>query len=293
MTFFLQLLAQGVVMGLVYALIGQGLNVTFWTIKVLNFAHGALMMAAVFIALSLVSAGLPIWLAFVGAVVCIGLLGVAIELVAVRPVVRKPGGLGWIVATIGAAIVLQEVAAALYGPQARAAPAVLFDQTDFLSVGEVSVSLQLLFAAGVAAVILVAFELLVRFTSWGAVLRATSFDRDLAVLHGVRVQAVVSASFLVSAMLAAVAGLLMAPVTGISPAFGFSLMLSGFAAIVMGGVGTSVGAIVGGLTVGITELMVGGYLGSSSQRAVAFVALVLILMIRPAGLFGTYRAQKV
>lgn len=127
MTFFLQLFTQGIVIGLVYALIGQGLNVTFWTIKVVNFAHGSLMMSAVFASLSLGALGIPAWMSFFLALAVVGTIGVLIELVAVRPVVKKPGGLGWMVATIGAAIVLQEIATAIYGPQARAAPAVLFD----------------------------------------------------------------------------------------------------------------------------------------------------------------------
>lgn len=293
MEFFLQLLAQGIVIGLVYALVGQGLNVTFWTIRVVNFAHGALMMVAVFIAISAHDAGVPVALALMISLVGVGMLGVLLEWVAVRPVVRSPGGLGWIVATIGAAIVLQEIATAIYGPQARAALIILFDASDFLRMGEVSLSLQLVFAASVAACVLLGFHVALRYTTWGAILRAVSFDRDLATLQGVPVQAVVMISFFVSAALAGMAGLLLAPVTGISPSFGFALMLSGFAAIVVGGVGSSIGAVVGGLIVGVTELMVGGYIGSSSQRSVAFIVLVLILMLRPTGLFGTARAVKV
>jgi branched-chain amino acid transport system permease protein len=142
-------------------------------------------------------------------------------------------------------------------------------------------------------VVLLTFQTILRITAWGAVLRATCYDRDLALLQGVRVQMVVSASFFISAALAGIAGLLLAPVTGISPTFGFGLMLSGFTAIVVGGVGSSVGALVGGLTVGITELAVGGYVGSSWQHVVSLVVLIAILMFRPSGLFGTHRRVKV
>ena len=292
MEFFFQLLMQGVVIGLVYALIGQGLNVTFWTIGVVNFAHGALMMVTVFAALSVYGAGLPVGVAMVSALIFAGTLGMVLERVAVRPVIKRPGGLGWIVATIGAAIVIQEIAGAIYGPQARAALPIIFEATDFLRIGEVGLSMQLLLAAGIAACILLAFHIILRYTAWGSTLRAVSFDRDLATLQGVHTQRVVAISFFISAALAGVAGLLLAPVTGISPSFGFALMLSGFAAIVVGGVGSPVGAIVGGLVVGVTELLVGGYIGSSSQRAVAFVILVVILMFRPTGLFGESRMVK-
>ncbi len=293
MEFFLQLFAQGIVVGLVYALVGQGLNVTFWTMRVVNFAHGSLMMIAVFVELSAFNRGLPVLPALLVAVLVVGLLGILLERIAIRPVVRRPSGLGWIVATIGAAIVLQETATILYGPQARAAPDIVFGPVDFLQLGEVSISLQLLLAAAVAVVVLLAFQIVLRFTAWGAVLRATSYDRDLALLQGVRVQAVISASFFISAALAGIAGMLLAPVTGISPSFGFSLMLSGFTAIVVGGVGSSLGALFGGLTVGVTELLVGGYIGSQSQHMIVLVVLIAILMFRPTGLFGTQRAVKV
>lgn len=293
MNFFLQLLLQGLALGAVYALVGQGLNVTYWTLKVVNFAHGAFLMIAVFIALSAWSAGLPIGLAIVLAVLAVSLMGVLVERVAVRPVIKRPGGLGWVVATLGAAIVIEAIADHIYGPQVRRFPGIIFQPTDYVSILGVRMSLQLLLVAFVTLVVLALFELIIRHTSWGMILQATSFDAESARLRGIRVEAVVTISFAVSAALAALAGIFIAPVTGISPAFGFALLLNGFAAVVVGGIGSSIGALIGGLTVGVAELMVGGYISTAAQSAVAFLMLILILMVRPAGLFGKREALKV
>jgi branched-chain amino acid transport system permease protein len=292
-SFFLQLLLQGLALGAVYALVGQGLNVTFWTLRVVNFAHGAFLMIAVFLALSAWSSGIPLGVAILLAVVAVALMGALLERVAVRPVIKHASGLGWIVATLGAAIVIEAIADHIYGPQVRSFPGIIFGASDYADIFGVRMSLQLLLVAGVALVVLALFELIVRRTSWGMVLQATSFDSESARLRGIRVEAVVTTSFVISAALAALAGILIAPVTGISPAFGFALLLNGFAAVVVGGVGSSVGTLFGGLTVGVAELMVGGYISTAAQSAVAFTVLILILMVRPSGLFGKREALKV
>lgn len=293
MDFFLQLLLQGVALGTVYALVGQGLNVTFWTMRIVNFAHGSFLMIAVFLALSAAQAGLPLAVALIIGVASVALLGGMLERVAVRPVLRHAGSLGWIVTTLGAAIVIQAIASEVYGPQARAFPAIVFGAGDVMEIAGVRLSLQLLLVAGVALVVLGLFELLVRGTTWGMVLQATSYDPESAQLRGINVQRVMTSSFVISGALAGLAGVLMAPITGVSPGFGFVLMLNGFAAAVVGGMGSSVGTLVGGISVGVAELLVGGYISTSAQNAVAFAVLVAILMLRPAGLFGTREVQKV
>ena len=293
MSFFLQLLLQGVALGTVYALVGQGLNVTFWTMRIVNFAHGSFLMIGVFLALSAVRAGVPLAAALLLGIAAVAALGVALERLAVRPVLRHAGGLGWIVATLGAAIVIQAVASEVYGPQARAFPDVVFGPGDFVRIAGVQMSLQLLLVAGVALAVLGLFELLIRRTSWGMVLQAVSHDPESARLRGIKVETVVTTSFAISGALAGLAGVLIAPITGISPGFGFLLMLNGFAAAVVGGMGSSAGTLIGGVAVGVAELLVGGYLSTSAQSAVAFAVLVGILMVRPSGLFGTREVQKV
>lgn len=293
MNFFLQLLMQGIALGTVYALVGQGLNVTFWTLRVVNFAHGAFLMIGVFLALSAVRAGLPLVFALLTGVGCVAVLGALLERVAVRPVLRQTGSMGWIVSTLGAAIVIQGIAGLVYGPQVQSFPGIIFQPSDVVSVAGIRMSLQLLLLAGVALVVLGLFEIIVRRTIWGMVLQATSYDAESARLRGIRVEAVITTSFVISAALAALGGVLIAPITGISPDFGFALLLSGFAAAVVGGMGSSLGTLIGGVTVGVAELLVGGYVSTSAQSAVAFVILIGILMIRPRGLFGKPELVKV
>jgi branched-chain amino acid transport system permease protein len=175
-SFFLQLLLQGLALGAVYALVGQGLNVTFWTLRVVNFAHGAFLMIAVFLALSAWEAGIPLGFAILVAVIAVAVMGAVLERVAVRPVIKHASGLGWIVATLGAAIVIEALADHIYGPQVRSFPGIIFGPSDFVNVFGVRMSLQLLLVAGVALVVLALFELVVRRTSWGMVLQATSYD---------------------------------------------------------------------------------------------------------------------
>lgn len=293
MSFFLQLLLQGVALGTLYALVGQGLNVTYWTVRVVNFAHGAFLMIAVYLALTAIQSGLPLGVALPIGIVAVAVLGVVLERVAIRPVLRHTGGLGWIVATLGAGIVVQAVAAEAYGAQARAFPPVIFAADDYLHLGDLRLSLQLLLVTIVALIVLGAFELTVRRTRWGMVLQATSYDAESARLRGIRVETVITTSFAISGALAGLAGVLVAPITGVSPSFGFLLMVNGFAAAVIGGMGSSIGTLVGGIAVGVTELMVGGYLSTSAQSAVAFAFLVAVLMVRPTGLFGVREVQKV
>lgn len=293
MNFFLQLLLQGMALGTVYALVGQGLNVTFWTLRVINFAHGAFLMIAVFFTLSAFQAGVPLGLALLIGVGCVAALGAVLERVAIRPVLKHAGGLGWIVSTLGAAIVIEGIAGYVYGPQVQSFPGIIFQPGDFLSVAGIRMSLQLLLLAGVALVVLGLFEILVRRTFWGMVLQATSYDAESARLRGIRVEAVITTSFVISAGLAALGGVLIAPITGVSPDIGFALLLKGFAAAVVGGMGSSLGTLIGGITVGVAELLVGGYVSTSAQSSVAFVILIGILMVRPAGLFGKREVVKV
>ena len=293
MIFFMQLLLQGLALGTAYALVGQGLNVTIWTARVVNFAHGSFLMIAVFVALSTWQAGVPLAIALLVGIGSVALLGALLERIAVRPVLRYAGGMGSIVATLGAAIVLEAIAEHVYGPQNRSFPGLFFGPGDVLEVAGVRMSLQLALVALVALTVLVAFEVIVRFTSWGMVLRATSHDADLAQLRGIRVSRVITMSFVISAALGGLAGVLVAPITGVSPAFGFTLLLNGFAAVVVGGMGSSTGTLLGGLIVGVAELLVGGYISTSAQNAVAFLVLIGILMVRPTGIFGRAEVVKV
>ncbi len=293
MDFFLQLLFAGIAQGAIYALIAYGFNVTYWTLKVVNFAHGSCLMIAVMLSLTVHRAGLPIALAMVCGIAATALLVAVLERIAVRPAMERGGGMGWVVSTLGAAVVLQALASLIWGTQAMAFPPFLFESTDYVEIAGVQVSLQLVLVCVAALAVMLGMEAMVRFSIWGKVLRAAAFDPESARLRGIPVRRVVVLSFVVSGALAGLAGVLVAPISGIEPAFGLNLMIKGFAAAVVGGLGSSVGALAGGLVVGIIELFVGGYISSAWRNGVVFMLLLMTLMMRPQGVLGRKTVVKV
>ena len=293
MNFFLQLLFAGISQGAVYALIAYGFNVTYWTLKVVNFAHGSCLMISVMLSLAAYRLGLPIVVAMLCGILATGVMVGFLERIAVRPVLNRASGMGWVVSTLGAGIVLQALATLIWGTQAMAFPPFLFESTDYVTLLGVQLSLQLVLICVAALLVMLGLETLVRRTIWGKVLRAAAFDQESARLRGIPVQRVVTASFIVSGVLAGLAGVLIAPISGIDPGFGLNLMIKGFVAAVVGGLGSSLGAMVGGLAVGVIELFVGGYISTAWRNGVVFVLLLLVLMIHPQGLLGRKPTVKV
>jgi branched-chain amino acid transport system permease protein len=293
MNFFFTLLVTGVCTGLGYALVAQGLNVTFWTVKVANFAHGGFLMVAAFLLVQLTNDGWPIGLAIVAALLAVGVLSVVIERIAVRPVLRTGGSAGWIVSTLGAYIVMQGVATLIFGTDLRPVPSLVFDSSDTFELFGIRVAAQAVFLALVAVVVLLALEALMRWSTTGVILRSIASDPDLARVKGVNVESMVTLSFFLGGLLGGVAGLVIAPMTGVSSGFGFSYLLNGFAAMAIGGIGSSAGALLGGVSIGIIQLMAAGYISSLTQTAVAFLVLIVVLMVRPQGLLGEKAVVKV
>ena len=293
MSFFLQLLFAGISQGAIYALIAYGFNVTYWTLKVVNFAHGSCLMISVMLSLAAYKIGFPILLAMLCGIGITALMVGVLERIAVRPVLNRANGMGWVVSTLGAGIVLQALATLIWGTQAMAFPSFLFESTDYLTLLGVQVSLQLVLVCVAALLVMLVLEALVRRTIWGKVLRAAAFDPESARLRGIPVQRVVTVSFVVSGALAGLAGVLIAPVSGIDPGFGLNLMIKGFVAAVVGGLGSSLGAMLGGLAVGVIELFVGGYISTAWRNGVVFLLLLLVLMAHPQGLLGRKASVKV
>ena len=293
MSFFLQLLFAGISQGAIYALIAYGFNVTYWTLKVVNFAHGSCLMISVMLSLAAYKLGMPVFPAMLCGIAATGALVAVLERIAVRPVLKRTSGMGWVVSTLGAGIVLQALATLIWGTQAMAFPPFLYESTDYLTMFGVQVSMQLVLVCVAALAVMLVLEALVRKTIWGKVLRAAAFDPESARLRGIPVQRVVTISFVVSGALAGLAGVLIAPISGIDPGFGLNLMIKGFVAAVVGGLGSSTGAMLGGLVVGVIELFVGGYISTAWRNGVVFLLLLLVLMVHPHGLLGRKATVKV
>ncbi len=294
MEFLFSLLVAGVSVGSAYALIAIGLNMTFWTTRTLNFGQGSLMMLCAMLAAFLSTQGAALFLAVLGGLAAVGALGMFVERFTIRPALQSAtGSMGWIVATLGFGTFLQGVAAKLFGSQAVAFPEFLFTTQDVVTVFGVPVALQYAVIFVLAVALVAGLELFLRQTIWGQVVLAVSADPELGRMQGMPVRAVVLLSFIASSVLAGVAGLLIAQIGGtVDPAFGFDLVLLGFVAAVLGGMGSSIGALVGGIMVGVLSKLVGGYISTAAEHGIAFAVLMLMLAVRPQGLFARVEAVK-
>ncbi|MPT38184.1 MAG: branched-chain amino acid ABC transporter permease [Achromobacter sp.] len=294
MDFFIQMVVSGLSVGAVYALIGLGLNLTFWTTRVLNFGQGSVLMAGAMLTAVMVGAGVNVFLAVGVSLLATAFILWLVELVGVRPTRRIAGSMGWVVSTLGIGILLQGVASWLFGTQAVAFPDVLFTSADTVEFMGAYLSLQYIAVFVISVLIVCLMELFLRHSIWGYGVRAVAHDRDLASLMGIPVYRVVVFSFLVSGVLAGVAGILVSQVSGtVDPNFGLHLLILAFVAAVMGGMGSAFGSLVGGLILGVLEKLVGGYVSPAAAEVVAFVLLIGVLTVRPQGLFGKRETVKV
>ncbi|MFG0227628.1 branched-chain amino acid ABC transporter permease [Achromobacter sp. AONIH1] len=302
MDIFIQQLINGVTLGSVYALVALGYTMVYGIIGLINFAHGDVVMigamAATTIAISLVG-GDPSASAFVvlglGLLVSVPLcmaIGWTAERVAYRPLRRAPR-LAALITAIGVSIILQNVAMMGWGRNYLNFPQVLAPRVFEIFGARIS-TLQIAIVV-IAALIMGGLLAVVHKTRLGTAMRATAQNREVAGLMGVNINTVISAAFLIGSALAAVAGMMVATYYGVSQyTMGFMLGLKAFTAAVLGGIGNLVGAMAGGLLLGIIESLgagyigdlTGGFLGSHYQDVFAFFVLVLVLIFRPSGLLG-------
>lgn len=290
MDFVLQLLFQGVGIGAVYALVALGFVLIFRATNVVNFAQGEFSMVAAFLMVVFaVDLGWPYWLSFLIALGGMALLGAMFNLGVYYPL-RHRTYLPVIISTIGASILLANSTLALYGPQ----PQVLqgwFD-TPGIQAGGVFLDSQYLLIIGVT-ILLVAFNYwFFEHTLLGKKLQATSQDKEMASLLGISVSAMIMITFVYSALLGGLAGILVAPILFVSIQMGGTIALKAFAATIIGGFGDVAGAIIGGLALGIIETFGAAYVSVPYKDGFAFLVLVAFLVFRPQGIFGERVAEK-
>lgn len=293
MSFVFTLVVAGLSVGSVYALIAITLNLTFWTTKTVNFGQGALLMLCAIGTAYLARSGMPIWPAAAIGIAASALALVLAERISVRPALRLKGAMGWAVSTLGFGILIQGLVSKYLGTQAIAFPDVILDYSSYVNVFGQRVGAQYLVIFGFSLAIIILLELILKRTIWGRVMLAVAEDRELAGVFGIPVERVVIFSFALSGAIAGIAGILTAQIIGtVDPAFGFSLLISGFVAAIIGGFGSNWGALAGGLLIGVTEQLVGGYVSSAASHSISLVLLMLILAFRPQGLFGTAEVSK-
>jgi branched-chain amino acid transport system permease protein len=286
----LQLLFTGIGIGAVYALVALGFVLIFRATNVVNFAQGEFSMVAAFLmVVCAVDLELPYWLSFLIALGGMAFIGMIFNLTVYYPL-RHRTFLPVIISTIGASIFLANTTLALYGPQ----PQVLqgwFDTPGF-QVGPVYLDSQYLLIIAVT-IVLVAFQYwFFEHTLLGKKLQATSQDKEMASLLGIPVARMIMLTFIYSALIGGIAGILVAPILFVSIQMGSTIALKAFAATIIGGFGDVAGAIIGGLALGIIETFGAAYISVPYKDGFAFLVLVLFLVFRPQGLFGERVAEK-
>jgi neutral amino acid transport system permease protein len=291
---FMQLLANGLVTGSVIALAAAGVSIVYGILRLVNFAYGDYMTFGAFIAVYFnVTWELPIVTAAILAMLATALLSVALEFVLWKPVrARNAGFMSLFLVSIGLALVLRHLIYLVAGPQPRT---YTVDPYKVYVIGSARLSGAQGIAIVVASIGIVVLGILIARTGVGRMMRALADDLPLAAVSGVRTGRVIVAAWILSGLLAGLAGVLAGLVqTSFNPQLGFTLLLPIFAAVVLGGIGSIYGALVGGLALGLAmELStwpeLGGGVNPTYKPVVAFAALIVVLLLRPQGLFGKAR----
>ena len=293
MDFITQLL-NGLGLGSIYALIALGYSMVYGIVQLINFAHGDIIMVGGYMVyLIMVLLKLPIWLALVCAVAVCAVAGVVIERVAYhRLLVRNAPRISLLITALGVSIFLQNLFMLLFGSESRAMPPLFGSGT--LEAGGFEISFATVLNILVSVVMMLGLQFLVSKTKIGRAMQATSEDAGAAKLMGINTNSVIAITFAVGSTLAAVGALLYCNTyPQISPSMGNLLGLKAFVAAVLGGIGSIPGAMLGGYILGVAENMTKAYISSTLTDAVVFGILILMLLVRPAGIMGKVRKEKV
>jgi branched-chain amino acid transport system permease protein len=287
----LQLLVSGVGMGSIYALVALGFNVIYRTTDAVNFAQGEWVMVGGVLAATMLAAGAhPYFLVIIAAVVIVGVVGIVSERLVLAPL-RRASPLVITLLSIGLAITTKSLVMLLFGKNPNGYPA--FSGEAPIHVGGAAIHPQILWIVGLTAILTVAVQLFFNRTLLGRALRATAADRDAARLAGINVSRMVMWSFGLAALIGAVAGVAITPLIFTDYNSGTILGFKGFSAAMLGGIGSLYGAVAGGLLLGVLEAMSSGLISSQYKDATAFCVLLLVLFLRPSGLFGAASSVRV
>ncbi len=306
MDIFLQQIINGLVLGSMYALVALGYTMVYGIINLINFAHGEVLMVGALtswtVIAGLAGSGLPGWalllIALVCAIVVCATLNFCVEKLAYKPLRNAPR-LAPLITAMGMSLLLQTLAMIIWKPNPKPYPLLL--PTEPIPIGGAVISVTQCLILGLTAVLLATLMYIVNRTKLGRAMRATAENPRVAALMGVRPDFVISATFVIGATLAAVAGVMWAANYGtVQHSMGFLPGLKAFTAAVMGGIGNLAGAVVGGILLGLVEALGAGYLGALTGGVLgshyadifAFAALILVLTLRPSGLLGERVADR-
>lgn len=290
MTFFIQLMISGAAVGSIYGLAAVGYSITFTALKVFNFGQGQFVMLGAMIGLTLhVTLGLNLALTLAGTIIALTLITLVMERIAIRPF--TPDSMSWAISTLGFAIIVENAAQLIWGREAMSFPAAVGENP--IHVLGVGVYPQELLVLAVGVGLMIGLEVFYRGTIFGKALRATAYDRDIASLMGINVSAMATLAFAMSSSFAAIAGVLVAPITLAEATMGGLLGLKAFAVAIIGGLGSPRGIFISALLYGMFESLCAGLIYTGIREILGFFLVILILTVRPAGLFGDAASEKV
>jgi len=291
---FLSYLITGLGLGSVYAIIALGYTMVYGIAKMLNFAHGDIIMVGGYVAFYAISQfDLPIWVSIVLSIVICTLLGVIVERLAYKPL-RQASKLSVLITAIGVSYFLQNAAQLLFGSDTKVFPSLMDNSALHLFNGQLSVSYLTIVTIFTCLLIMVVLTLFINKTKTGKALRACAEDKGAAQLMGINVDTTISLTFAIGSGLAAVAAVLLcATYPAVSPTLGSMPGIKAFTAAVFGGIGSIPGALLGGLFLGIIETLTKAYISTQLSDAIVFAVLIIVLLIRPTGLLGKKERVKV
>ena len=287
----LQLIVSGLALGCIYSLVALGYTLTFTTSRTLNFAQGsAMMLGAVTTLIVVVDLHLPWLVGVAAAVIVLAAFGLGLERFAVRPFLQR-GSTAWVMSTLAVGIIVENAALLVFGKSPRGLSTTLAQ--DPIRIAGVGVyPLELLIPVVVLAVA-VGTRGFYTSTMLGRALRATAFDREASLAMGINFNRMVALSYAASSVLAAIGGVLIGPLIGVSSHMGFLIGLKAFAVAIIGGLEHPAGVLVASLLYGVAENLVGGTLGSSAKEIFGFALVIVVLYTRPGGLFGRTELRRV
>ena len=292
---FISYLINGLGLGSVYAIIALGYTMVYGIAKMLNFAHGDVIMIGAYVALlSMTHAGMPVLPAVLISVVACTVLGLLIERVAYKPLRNASSSLAVLITAIGVSYLLQNIALLMFGANAQTFPSVVKWKGLSLAGGKLTISGETLVTIIVCIIIMIALILFVQKTKPGQAMRAVSEDSGAALLMGINVNGTIALTFAIGSGLAAIAGVLLCSAyPSLTPYTGAMPGIKAFVAAVFGGIGSIPGAFIGGILLGIIEIFGKAYISSQMADAIVFAVLIVVLLVKPTGLLGKKIQEKV
>ena len=292
---FISYLFNGLSLGSVHAIIALGYTMVYGIAKMLNFAHGDVIMIGAYVSLlSMTNAGIPAFPALIISIVVCTVLGIVIERIAYKPLRNASSSLAVLITAIGVSYLLQNVALLLFGANAQTFPSIIKWEGLSLAGGKLNLSGETIITIIVCIIIMIALMFFVQKTKPGQAMRAVSEDKGAAQLMGINVNGTIALTFAIGSALAAVAGVLLCSAyPSLTPYTGAMPGIKAFVAAVFGGIGSIPGAFIGGILLGVIEIFGKAYISSQMADAIVFAVLIIVLLVKPTGLLGKKIQEKV